>query len=85
MTFAPRSHSGGRATASGADPVVDFVPYDETSTSRSSSAWPCPSPAVTPNAGIKIPDTRMMRLMEVLLDGGNQLGLGGRHKSTKPS
>ena len=35
--------------------------------------------------GIKIQDTRMLRLMEVLLHGGSQLTAGLRRRSTKPS
>jgi hypothetical protein len=35
--------------------------------------------------GIKIQDTRMIRLMEVLLHGGPQLGVGVPPRSGKPS
>jgi hypothetical protein len=35
--------------------------------------------------GIKIQDTRMIRLIEVLLHGGSQLTAGGRRRSTHPS
>jgi hypothetical protein len=35
--------------------------------------------------GIKIQDTRMLRLMEVLLHGGPQLAAGGRPRFTPPS
>jgi hypothetical protein len=41
--------------------------------SRCSSEWLCRSSSAKPKiGGIKIHDTRMMRLMEVLLHGGSQ-------------